>query len=181
MSLGSRLHKVEAAVLVGTPVVIDPKAEARQGALREAITSLAETMSPEHWEIVRDDLERVCVGSLTRNFLTRAARYVKGDARPLTLPPEVAGIYLHKPEFGLLFDRECLSCGYDVVECDGCLPMVRFRVCPLCDGEYEPIEPGQGERFTRVYRGWSKAKPDKAADVFVTGTGAIIWGTWERG
>ena len=42
-----------------------------------------------------------------------------------------------------------MSFGYDVMEFDGCLPRVRFAVCPLCGGSYEPIEPGEGVRFTR--------------------------------
>jgi hypothetical protein len=175
MSFASRLQKIESELVINEPSVIDPEMEARQAAFRDAVNALTQTMSVEHCEFIRNDLESACITSLTRNFLTRAARYVKGDARPLTLLPEVAGVYLHKPERGLLFDRECLACGYDVVECDGCLPHVRFPLCPLCGGEYEPIESGQGKRFTRFYRGWSKANPDKAVDVFVSGTGAISW------
>jgi hypothetical protein len=179
-SLDSRLQKVELELRVGEhekPTAVDPEKEARRAALSAAIM-LAGTMSPGHWQIVRGDVEGMKAGTmgrmsiLTHNFLTRSARYVKGDKRPLTLPPEVASQYLVRRHRYEIVDRECLSCGYDVIDT---LAELRLPRCPICGGSYEPIETGEGMRFSRLYRGWSKANPDKVADVYVRENGAIAW------
>jgi hypothetical protein len=178
-SLESRLVKVESELDIGKPAparVTDPEFEKRITDFIRVANILLATMSDEHTQLVMNhfkvvDGKRSPMTRLTRNFIERVVRHLRGDPRPLALPPDVAAVYLHKPESGLLFDRECLSCGYDVLECDGCLPEVRFAACPLCGGEYESIEPGEGVRFTRMYRGWSKANPDKAVSVY-------IWPGW---
>lgn len=181
-SLDSRLERIEGELEINklAPVrVTDPEAEKRIADFIRVANVLLATMSDEHARLVLDhfkvvDGRRSLMTRLTRNFVERVVRHLRGDPRPLVLPPDVAAVYLHKPEFGLLFDRECLSCGYDVVECDGCLPDVRFAVCPVCGGNYEPIEPGEGVRFTRMYWGWSKANPDKAVSPY-------IWPGWSIG
>jgi hypothetical protein len=169
-SLDSRLQKIESELGVGDyrPKVVSPEEAQRRANFAQAAKELLATMAEEHAKLILADFEvvdgvRRILCRLTRNFIERVERHLGGDQRPLVLPPEVAAVYLHKPEWGLLFDRECLSCGYDVVECDGCLPAIRFAACPVCGGEYEPIEPGHGVRFSRFYRGWSKANPDKVA------------------
>lgn len=93
---------------------------------------------------------------LTSNFEERLKRHLRGDQRPLALPSEVARVYLERGA-GMRFTRECLTCGYDVMEIERNLPAVIFPVCLLCGGEFEPIQPGHGVRFSRHYRGWSNA------------------------
>jgi hypothetical protein len=178
-SFDSRLRKLESELMSDEVVpVIDPEKEARRQAFVEAMAKLAETMSPEHWQFVIDNMnafaagETIHRGDLTITFLTRAARYVKGDARPLTLPPEVASLYLVKRPLQETLNHECLSCGYDVKDI---LAVPRFALCPICGGEYEPVEAGEGVRFTRFYKGWSKANPDKVADVYIPITGGMPW------
>ncbi len=177
-SLDTRLQKIESELAIAEPVVIDSEKEARRLALVEAIAALAETMSPEHWQIVSDDFKArdagtLChFGDLTMNFLTRAARHVKGDRRPLTLPPEVASLYLIKRPFYETLNHECLRCGYDLKDI---LAAPHFSLCPICGGEYEPIEPGEGVRVTRNYKGWSAANPDKAVEAHIWSSGAISW------
>jgi hypothetical protein len=95
--LEARLQKIECELAKDEPVVTDPETEARRLALVEAMAALAETMSPEHWQMVYEDLNAKAAGTISRfsdltmTFLTRAARYVKRDARPLTRPPELCG------------------------------------------------------------------------------------------
>lgn len=117
---------------------VDPTAEGLRLRTAAATAVICQTMAPEHWNIVIEDLEalgRGIVGQAGLNALSRAVirlseRVSAGEWRgTLDLRPELAEIYLSNP--AACPDTECTGCGLRLPT-DRTAGMVLITFCPRC-------------------------------------------------
>ena len=137
----ARLEARLAAVCPPEPRLSEEDLQALQ-ALQATWDRLAATMAPEHVQWVIDDWEN---GHRPPSRLTQVVEDMIRWRPPdhlLTLPPEVAAVYLTDPAAHPVYD--CENCGYRVPMrpewWEGGKPMkhfppiVYFPTCPLCGG-----------------------------------------------